>query len=83
MGGASAFKSGLDYTMYPTLSSKNLGANGAGINTIMNICNEPDFATRYLYNYINKKWKSLQQSRALANQLFRDANYGVPGNSDA
>lgn len=49
----------------------------------MNIGNEPDFATPYLYNYLNKQWKSVQQSRALANQYFHDANYGVPGNSDA
>lgn len=45
--------------------------------------NEPDFATPYLYNYINKQWKSVRQSRALAYRYFKDANYGVPGNSDA
>jgi putative alpha-1,2-mannosidase len=49
----------------------------------MNIGNEPDFATPYLYNYLNKQYKSVQQSRSLANQYFHDANYGVPGNSDA
>lgn len=45
--------------------------------------NEPDFATPYLYNYLNKQWKSVNQSRQLANQYFHDALYGVPGNSDA
>lgn len=25
----------------------------------------------------------MQHARSLANQYFRDANYGVPGNSDA
>lgn len=45
--------------------------------------NEPDFATPYLYHYINKQYKSVNQSRALANQYFHDAEYGVPGNSDA
>lgn len=64
--------------------------------------NEPDFATPYEYNYINKQYKSVNQSRSLANQLFvtiahssptlqiadsfssfHNANYGVPGNSDA
>lgn len=28
--------------------------------------NEPDFATPYLYNYINKQAKSVMQSRQLA-----------------
>ena len=45
--------------------------------------NEPDFATPYEYNYLNKQHKSVAQSRSLANQYFKDANYGVPGNSDA
>lgn len=45
--------------------------------------NEPDFATPYLYNYLNKQYKSVNQSRALANQYFHDDLYGVPGNSDA
>ena len=49
----------------------------------MNIGNEPDFATPYLYNYIGKQYKSVNQSRALANQFFHNDNYGVPGNSDA
>lgn len=30
--------------------------------------NEPDFATPYLYNYINKQFKSVHQSRSLATQ---------------
>ncbi|KAK5086016.1 hypothetical protein LTR70_007634 [Exophiala xenobiotica] len=42
-----------------------------------------DFATPYLYNYINKQYKSVERSRALANQYFVDSDYGVPGNSDA
>lgn len=83
MGGSDAFESRLDYIFQPNTSQQNLGANGAGIDTIMNIGNEPDFATPYLYNYLNKQWKSVQQSRQLANTYFHDANYGVPGNSDA
>ena len=67
----------------PGTSQQDLGANGAGITTIMNIGNEPDFAHPYLYNYIGKQYKSVQRSRALANEFFHDANYGVPGNSDA
>lgn len=55
------------------------------INIASNIrhSNEPDFATPYLYNYINKQYKSVTQSRILANQFFHNAPYGVPGNSDA
>jgi putative alpha-1,2-mannosidase len=69
MGGPIEFESRLDYIFLPNTSQANLGANGAGINTIMNIGNEPDFQTPYLYNYINKQWKSVNQSRALARQL--------------
>lgn len=83
MGGPTAFESRLDYIFQPNTSQQDLGANGAGISTIMNIGNEPDFATPYLYNYLNKQWKSVQQTRSLANQYFHNANYGVPGNSDA
>ncbi|KAF4633212.1 hypothetical protein G7Y89_g4919 [Cudoniella acicularis] len=83
MGGESEFERRLDYIFVPNTSQQDLGANGAGIDTIMNIGNEPDFATPYLYNYINKQWKSVQQSRQLANQFFHNATYGVPGNSDA
>lgn len=67
------------------MSVQDLGANGAGITTLMNIgfvplissydskltstnSNEPDFATPYLYNYINKQAKSVNQSRSLATQ---------------
>ena len=45
--------------------------------------NEPDFATPYEYHYLGKQHKSVQHARALANEFFRNANYGVPGNSDA
>ena len=45
--------------------------------------NEPDFATPYHYNYLNKQYKSVNQSRLLANEFFRDAVRGLPGNSDA
>ncbi|KAL9074540.1 MAG: hypothetical protein Q9157_004355 [Trypethelium eluteriae] len=83
MGGLATFESRLDYIFQPGTSQQDLGANGAGITTIMNIGNEPDFALPYLYNYISKQYKSVQQSRALANEFFHDANYGVPGNSDA
>jgi putative alpha-1,2-mannosidase len=83
MGGPSAFESRLDYIFQPNTSQQNLGANGAGMDTIMNIGNEPDFATPYLYNYLNKQYKSVAQNRQLANTYLHDAPYGVPGNSDA
>ncbi|KAJ5460041.1 uncharacterized protein N7458_001593 [Penicillium daleae] len=83
MGGPETFESRLDLMFQPNTSVQNLGANGAGITTLINIGNEPDFATPYLYNYINKQAKSVERSRSLANQYFKDAAYGVPGNSDA
>ncbi|KAK4632119.1 hypothetical protein CLAFUW4_02479 [Fulvia fulva] len=83
MGGPHEFERRLDYIFQPNTSEQDLGDNGASINTIMNIGNEPDFATPYEYHYLNKQAKSVQQSRALANQYFKDATYGVPGNSDA
>ncbi|KAI9043747.1 uncharacterized protein KD926_003098 [Aspergillus affinis] len=83
MGGPDTFESRLDMMFKPNMSTQDLEANGAGITTIMNIGNEPDFATPYLYNYINKQAKSVEKSRNLGHQYFRDAAYGVPGNSDA
>lgn len=83
MGGPDNFESRLDYIFLPNTSQQNLGANGAGINTIMNIGNEPDFATPYLYNYLNKQHKSVSHARSLANQYYHNSPDGVPGNSDA
>ncbi|KAL4810093.1 glycosyl hydrolase family 92-domain-containing protein [Aspergillus unguis] len=83
MGGAETFEARLDMMFKPNTSVQALGPNGAGITTLMNIGNEPDFATPYLYNYINKQHKSVQRSRELAHQYFHDTAYGIPGNSDA
>ncbi|OGM45813.1 glycosyl hydrolase [Aspergillus bombycis] len=83
MGGIDTFESRLDLMFKPNMSVQDLGSNGAGITTLINIGNEPDFATPYLYNYINKQAKSVQKSRSLGYQYFKDAPYGVPGNSDA
>ncbi|KAI0123432.1 glycosyl hydrolase [Xylariales sp. AK1849] len=83
MGGETEFERRMDYIFQPNTSEQDLSANGVGITTIMNIGNEPDFATPYLYNYLNKQYKSVNQSRILANQYFHNALYGVPGNSDA
>ncbi|KAL4921840.1 glycosyl hydrolase family 92-domain-containing protein [Aspergillus aurantiobrunneus] len=85
MGGSETFEARLDLMQKfnPNTSVQFLGPNGAGITTLMNIGNEPDFATPYLYHYINKQYKSVQRSRELAYQYFHDAPYGVPGNSDA
>lgn len=68
MGGPEAFESRLDYIFQPGTAQQDLGANGAGITTIMNIGNEPDFATPFEYHYLNKQAKSVQRSRELSNQ---------------
>ncbi|GAP87830.1 putative glycoside hydrolase family 92 protein [Rosellinia necatrix] len=83
MGGEAEFERRLDYIFLPNTSQADLGPNGARITSIMNIGNEPDFATPYHYNYINKQHKSVNQSRSLSNQYFDDTMRGVPGNSDS
>ena len=40
----------------------------SGLRTNERRRNEPDFATPYLYNYINKQAKSVQMSRNLGYQ---------------
>lgn len=83
MGGEDAFEQRLDYIFEPGSSEQNLKINGLGIDTIMNIGNEPDFGTPYQYNYINKQHKSVAKSRELANTYFHNTPSGLPGNSDA
>ncbi|KAI2642292.1 glycoside hydrolase family 92 protein [Xylaria nigripes] len=83
MGGVKDFETRLDYIFLPNTSQVNLGANAAGVTSLMNIGDEPDFATPYHYNYINKQYKSVNQSRALSNQYFDDTISGIPGNSDS
>jgi putative alpha-1,2-mannosidase len=83
MGGPSHFESRLDYIFFPHTSGVDLGVNGLGITTIFNVANEPDFGLPYLYNYLNKQWKSVERSRQLANSFYRNTSSGIPGNSDA
>lgn len=83
MGGAQHFEERLDYVFKPNTSGVDLGVNGLGITTINNIANEPDFQTPYLYNYLNKQWKSVERSRQLATDFYFNSSNGIPGNSDA
>lgn len=83
MGGSATFEKRLDKMFVPNAAQQSLGVNGAGITTIFNIGNEPDFATPYLYNYIDKSWKSVKNSREEANLHFNTSYNGLPGNSDA
>jgi putative alpha-1,2-mannosidase len=83
MGGPSHFESRLDYIFRPNTSGVDLGVNGLGITTINNVANEPDFGTPYLYNYLNKQYKSVERSRQLANDFYFNTSNGIPGNSDA
>jgi putative alpha-1,2-mannosidase len=83
MGGTHHFEQRLDYIFQPNTSGVDLGVNGYGITTINNVANEPDFGTPYLYNYINKQWKSVQRSRQLATNFYFNSSNGIPGNSDA
>lgn len=83
MGGPGPFETRLDYVFQPNTSGVDLGVNGLGITTINNVANEPDFGTPYLYNYLNKQWKSVERSRQLANDFYFNTSNGIPGNSDA
>jgi predicted alpha-1,2-mannosidase len=83
MGGPQHFEERLDYVFQPNTSGVDLGVNGLGITTINNIANEPDFQTPYLYNYLNKQWKSVERSRQLATDFYFNSSNGIPGNSDA
>ncbi|KAF2649874.1 glycoside hydrolase family 92 protein [Lophiostoma macrostomum CBS 122681] len=83
MGGPQHFEERLDYVFQPNTSGVDLGVNGLGITSINNVANEPDFGTPYLYNYLNKQWKSVQRSRQLVNDFYFNTSNGIPGNSDA
>ncbi|KAF1998529.1 glycoside hydrolase family 92 protein [Amniculicola lignicola CBS 123094] len=83
MGGPQHFESRLDYVFQPNTSGVDLGVNGLGITTINNVANEPDFGTPYLYNYLNKQYKSVERSRQLATDFYFNSSNGIPGNSDA
>lgn len=83
MGGSTAFEHRLDYIFTPNTSGVDLGVNGLGITTINNVANEPDFQNPYLYNYINKQFKSVERGRQLANDFYHTGSNGIPGNSDA
>ncbi|KAF2169680.1 glycoside hydrolase family 92 protein [Zasmidium cellare ATCC 36951] len=83
-GGPTSFSTRLDTMFLPNPPGlANLGVNGAGIDTIMNIGNEPDFAVPYLYHYLNASWKSVHAARNLAETRFNTTAQGLPGNSDA
>lgn len=83
MGGLRAFEQRLDYIFTPNTSGVDLGVNGLGITTINNVANEPDFENPYLYNYINKQFKSVERGRQLARDFYHIGTDGIPGNSDA
>ncbi|KAL5089482.1 hypothetical protein Trisim1_005178 [Trichoderma cf. simile WF8] len=61
MGGARKFEERLDHIFVPNAAGK----------TIMNIGNEPDFATPFLYSYINRQHRSVARGRELVNNFFK------------
>ncbi|KAF2402877.1 glycosyl hydrolase [Trichodelitschia bisporula] len=69
-GGNAAFEQRLDTLMDPS-------------KRIFNPGNEPSFTTPYLYNYIGKQAKSVEQSRRVARGGYNAGNTGLPGASDA
>ncbi|KAL9049807.1 MAG: hypothetical protein Q9162_007015 [Coniocarpon cinnabarinum] len=82
MGGPDEFERRLDYMFQPNTTTASLGPNGA-TTTLMNIGDEPDFLTPYLYHFIQKSHKSVSRVHQLFQDNFNAGLQGVPGNSDA
>lgn len=47
-----------------------------------NIENEPDFVTPYAYDFLGKPWKTEEVVRRIAQETFKAAPDGIPGNDD-
>lgn len=69
-GGPSTFGRRLDTLLNPNLS-------------IFDVGNEPSFTNSYLYHFIGESWRSVNQSRYIANTHYNPGRAGIPGNSDA
>ena len=54
-----------------------------GHEKIVDVGNEPSFATPYLYNFINQQYRSVELVRYIMNTYFKTGESGLPGNSDA
>lgn len=54
-----------------------------GHEKIVDVGNEPSFATPYLYNFINQQYRSVELVRYIMNTYFKAGESGLPGNSDA
>lgn len=52
-------------------------------NKLINMGNEPSFATPYLYNFVNQQALSVRASRSIAKSSYHPGPAGLPGNSDA
>ena len=69
-GGAETFGRRLDTLLDPRRS-------------IFDVGNEPSFTSSYLYHFIGESWRSVNQSRFIANTHYNPGRAGIPGNSDA
>jgi predicted alpha-1,2-mannosidase len=52
-------------------------------NHLVNMGNEPSFASPYLYNFVNQQSLSVKASRSIARLQYQPGPAGLPGNSDA
>jgi predicted alpha-1,2-mannosidase len=68
-----------------TASSETSGRDQADITGLIGQYahgNEPSHHMAYLYNYINKPWKTQQRVRQIMDELYTDQPDGLSGNED-
>jgi predicted alpha-1,2-mannosidase len=82
MGGDQAFINRLD--KFFTMKSQSHGdiADMSGMIGQYVQGNEPDMQTPYMYNYAGAPWKTQAIVRKITNNLYKNANNGLPGNED-
>ncbi|WP_020531848.1 GH92 family glycosyl hydrolase [Flexithrix dorotheae] len=83
LGGNKKFDKRLDefFQMTPTISGpKYVGVVGTIGQYVHG--NQPSHHVAYLYNYVQKPWKTQQATRKVMKQLYRTGPGGLPGNED-
>ncbi|KAH4854233.1 hypothetical protein HBI25_215970 [Parastagonospora nodorum] len=83
MGGDDTFLHRLDASFLPGFGT-SVGENNDAGSALYNPGNEPSFLTPFLYNYVpGMHWKTVNQTRAIVDDFYSDANNGYPGNTDS
>ena len=83
MGGKAEFEAHLDKLF--TASSKTSGREQADITGLIGQYahgNEPSHHMAYLYNFVNKPWKTQEKVHQILTELYNDRPDGISGNED-